>query len=372
MLKPDKQTPVLTGGEAKAAEYLARFKAGNLTEGEIEQLPLSFRSGIDVERNKKKQEKNEPASQSEDNVDGLNLIPPQYEGIPAEVLEDIWIIPMYVDSEKTQSEQKKKILAIKALRNKESADQIKESEKDEEGENDQMAADEIRKRAGLPTQGPEVPTNTEAEDTFNTFRVKNGETVEGVFWYEYRNQEAKKMKESGTLEWGKERIYFDIPLKDMILLRDLVIDVASKEKIAIAFKYLDEAKTYPFEKDGKETRFVTNFANQEDVARLMIALQKDPRYQHIKSDRGMSYSGIRLDDVAEYASGYREQRGALERIMQGNFGSDDKYSFVSESGRTIEIDRQAYEVFKKQYEEFKTKQDEAENKIKTLIRNSSE
>lgn len=237
-------------------------------------------------------------------------------------------------------------------------------------EGDRLKADEVRKRIGIPVDDTgKIDRNetTETKDPFNTFKVKNGETVEGVFWYEYRNQRAKEMKASGDLKWGKERIYFDIPLKDMVALRDIVMEISGREKIAVAFKHLDEAKTFASEKDGKETRFVTNFANQEDAARLMVALKKDPRYGALKSDRNMSYNGIRLDDIAEYASGYREQRGALGRIMKGSFGEDGKFSFVSEGGRIIKINRENYEDFRRQHDELRRKQEEAERKLKLLI-----
>lgn len=111
---------------------------------------------------------------------------------------------------------------------------------------DQHKANAIRELFNIPRHSLTTPDHSllqkyeglEDKD-FAEFKFKNGETDVGVFWFEYGNVAAKKLEKSGKLEWGKERIYFDIPLDTMEKLRDLIIKLAKIEKIPVAFKYLD-------------------------------------------------------------------------------------------------------------------------------------
>lgn len=199
-----------------------------------------------------------------------------------------------------------------------------------------------------------------AENPYGEFSVSNGETDTGFFWYQYRNKKAKELKESGEFEWGKERIYFDIKKEDMVSLGKLAMKVATENDIAIAFKHMDEEKTLDIQKDGNETRFVANFATENEAKRFLLAMKGQPEYASFVSDRNLSHDGIRIDAVAEYASGFREGRAALERVMNGKFNDNgDKYSYTSESGKEIVITPEEYRVFKDRYEKFS---EEMENK----------
>ncbi|MDD5071671.1 MAG: hypothetical protein PHQ42_02970 [Patescibacteria group bacterium] len=174
------------------------------------------------------------------------------------------------------------------------------------------------------------PEGLEKKD-YGEFRVKNGETDVGVFWYEYGNTAAKKLKESGKLEWGKERIYFDIPLNNMEELRNLAFAIAESEKIPIAFKHLDTQKTHQIDlrQDSETTRFVTNFASIEDAKRFYQALQKREEYRRMKSDRNQDYHGFNIDGVAHYASGYREKRLTLKSIIDSaKLNPDGTYTYT--------------------------------------------
>jgi len=229
---------------------------------------------------------------------------------------------------------------------------------------DKKRIEEIREKLGI-VNGPERRI---IETPYNKFSVANGETDTGVFWYQYRNAKAKELKESGQLEWGKERIYFDIKMQDMERLRDLAMRVAGENEIAIAFKHLDDAKTLPVQKDGKETRFVVNFASEDDAKKFLLAMKNSNEYSSFVSDRNMSHNGIRIDGIAEYASGFREGRSALERIMQGAFNQDKtKYSYRAESGREITISAEEYLVFKNQYEQFLKEMRDKEEQWKKLF-----
>jgi len=231
---------------------------------------------------------------------------------------------------------------------------------------DQERVNAIRKEIGIPKQGiqddglitlPEQNQQQNYEDLenkdFGKFKVKNGETDIGVFWYEYGNAAAKKLKESGKLEWGKERIYFDIPLENMEELRDLAFELAKSEKIPIAFKHLDVQKTHQIDlkPDSETTRFVANFASVEDVKRFYRALQQREEYKKMKSDRNLDYHGYNIDGVAHYASGYREKREPLKRIIEtAQKGSGNTYSYYSAAGsRKITITKEQYNNFVDQF-----------------------
>jgi hypothetical protein len=131
--------------------------------------------------------------------------------------------------------------------------------------------------------------NESGEDEFERFVMKHGTTGGGEFtWYEYRNNRADRMKESGAFEWGKERIYFDVSPEQFGQLRDLSIRVAGEEKIPVGFKYLDIEETQrnnPLSIDGNETWFVANFTSREDAKRWYDALARTPEYASLRSRR---------------------------------------------------------------------------------------
>jgi hypothetical protein len=188
---------------------------------------------------------------------------------------------------------------------------------------------------------------------FEKFRVNNGETDEGVFWHEYKNVAAKKLKESGQLEWGKERIYFDIPLDNMEELRDMAFELAKREKIPIAFKYLDVLKSnqVDLKPDSDITRFVANFASVEDAKRFYQVLQQRDEYKKMKSDRNLDYHGYNIDGVAHYASGYREKREPLKRIIEtAQQNPDNTYSYYSADGlRKKTITKEEFDRFERMF-----------------------
>ena len=212
----------------------------------------------------------------------------------------------------------------------------------------------------IPMEAGDFEAQAGEEDTpekkFGEFRMKNGETDTGVFWNEYSNLEAKKLKEAGKFEWGKERIYFDIPIANMEAMRDLSFRFAKENRIAIAFKHLDTAKSYQYNLTNDTTRFVANFVSVDDAKKFYDAISKDSEYQKLKSDRNLDYHGYKIDDIAHYAAGYREHRVVLERIVTKatrNKNGTYSYPFINPEGKpsinTISVEQ--YKKFKKEYED---------------------
>jgi len=328
-------------GQSKVEEYISRIKGGESKEGILDGLPESFRSAIEAGL----------VTPPEESPQEMPIVPPQYEGLPTDLLEEFMVVKEYIgDPEKTQREKERKRRAVEYVREKER----KQSEQEEISINEGERIEEVRESMGLPLSVEPVP-ETVAATTYSEFKLSSGETDEGAFWHQYRNEAAKELKESGKFEWGKERIYFDVGVADMIKLRNIVIRIASENNIPIAFKFMDAVKTTPAQRDGKETRFVANFASEDDAKIFFDNLKQNLEYQSLLPDRNIDYKGIRLDKMAEYASGYREARGALERIMSGVQNNDGTYSYQSESGRSITIPEDQYNSFKNSYNEMQAK-----------------
>lgn len=340
-----------TGGEQKIKEYINRIKNGEQKDKILEGLPLFFVNAI--EKGLETYDKNKELNQNENFV-----IPPQYEGLDSETLDFIWVIPEYTDPEKTKTEKNRKSKILENLKLKEQ----KENKIEEQNLSNQEDVEKIKKELGISKM--ENPNSVE-QDKFSEFRMKNGETDQGFFWNEYRNAIAKELKNSGKFEWGKERIYFDVSIQDCEKLRNLAFKIASEQKIPIAFKYIDDEKTFQIHKDGNETRFVMNFVSSDDARKFYSFLSQSEEYKNLQNDRHLDYKGIRIDNLAEYASGFREKRGALERIMNAKLNEDGRYEYLSESGKKMTLNEDDFNVFKLQYQQL----EESINKEKDLWNN---
>ncbi len=340
--------------ENKIDEYVRRIQKGEPKDRIFDGIPESWKKSIEEKLNKGK---NKEIQESEE-----NLIPPQYLGMPSEILEEIWILPTFIDKEKDKLARERRRKAIDFLIKKEK----NKSKEEERSTIEQEKLEEIKSLLGK-SNARHLERNT---TSFNTFTVKNGETDEDFWWYEYRNKKAKEMKQNGQFKWGEERIYFDIPLSKLIELRDLVIDVASKYNVPIAFKHLDEEKTSKANKDGKETRFVANFASVEDSARFYSLLSKESKYNMLVSDRNMSIDGLKLDGIAEYSNGYREKRDALKRIITTAFFNKKTgdWDYINPRNNLSKISKSDYEKFKNGYDELNSKLAKAEKIFGSFIK----
>lgn len=346
----------LTPIHPKIAEYISRVDAGEDVSKITEGLPEAMRNAVlEGLRLKTESEKNPNVGEQGGQKNGL--IPPQYytsEGEPLdpEILEDIWIVPIYTNPEETVLELERKQKGVEFARQyyeRKSREEARESEEEKK-------LDEARSRLGL---NKTIVENS--PESYAAFKAKQGSTGDGEYWWhEYRNHAAKQLKESGKFEWGKERIYFDAPTDSFEALRDISIRVASEQKIAVAFKYRDTAKTKHAEND-EDTRFVANFATAEDAAHFFKSLTSDQEYRKIVPDRKIDYKGVRLDEMAEYSSSYREQRGPLEKIMQATRRPDGSYLYKSDNGRNIRITEDEFNHFSKQWGSLQQKMETARN-----------
>jgi hypothetical protein len=352
-------------GQLKIEEYAARALAGESAETMLEGLPTGMRAAAEAAIAAARAAQAAPAAPApEAGAEApaeaepaqaefvASEIPPQYEGMPAWLVEEMWVDPVYVDQAKNEESKRRREAAIAAIRAREERASRREEAETVAGER----ASELKAELGIPG-APKLP---EGNDPFSEFKVKKGETDIGAFWEQWRNREAKRLKESGQLEWGKERIYFDVPLAQMGALRDLCFAVAAREKVALAFKHIDTEKSAPHQMGDEDTRFVANFASAGEAARFYRALAADPAYAALAPDRHVDYKGLRLDALAEYASGYREGRGPLERIIRTAEPDGDGFTYERANGRRGRIDAWQMEQFQKQYAAMTEKIAEAE------------
>lgn len=341
-------------GEKKVAEYVDRIRRGESKDSVTDGLPQSFVDSIESELGNLENIDDEAGSSLKSQE--RDLIPPQYQGLGSDALDFAWTISLYTDPEKTKKEQERKAKALEFLRKKESDEnesKIRELKRREE-------LKKVKKELGMEDERTEYE-GIEDQD-YKDFSIKRGETDQGVFWNEYRNVAAKKLKESGEFEWGKERIYFDIKLDDFETLRDMIMNISKEKKIPVAFKYLDTENTgnINLKPESEITRFVANFASTEDAKLLYYELVKLEEYNRLTSDRNLDHNGYNIDGVAHYASGYREIRSALKsKIDSATENPDGTYDYIAivedYDGSKIEVEKtmtaEMLADFKRQYED---------------------
>lgn len=135
------------GGNKKVKEYIDRISAGEDKETIFQGLPASFRDAIEAGIKKPEEKKVDSIKEQ------LEIIPPQWKGLTAEALAEIWTVPMYVDEEKTRFELERKRKALEYL-------QAKERESEEFSlleKADEQKIEEIRKKLSDTFGGSESP-----------------------------------------------------------------------------------------------------------------------------------------------------------------------------------------------------------------------
>ncbi len=136
------ENPINEGaGEKKVSEYVRRIIGGESKDLIFQGLPESFRTSIE----------DRLAQATEEDEVG---VPPQYRGLKSEILDEIWIIPEYVDRDKTKELKDKKTGVVAALRERE----LLETAKKERQTTDEQKIAELRQRLGVenPSESPVV------------------------------------------------------------------------------------------------------------------------------------------------------------------------------------------------------------------------
>lgn len=102
-------------GEKKIDEYVDRIKMGESKDDITKGLPSSFIFAIE----NRIKDINEDVKDTLKTNDDMLDIPPQYKNLNSEALEEIWVIPEYLDENKTKQEKEKKRKIINKLKEEE-------------------------------------------------------------------------------------------------------------------------------------------------------------------------------------------------------------------------------------------------------------
>ena len=188
------------------------------------------------------------------------------------------------------------------------------------------------------------------KDEYSLFKNWQAETIKGVSWNQYENLISRELKRKGEFEWGRQRIYLEVPLSKLENVKDIVIDISIKENMPIQFKFIDQEKS-DMEMVKDATRFVLNFKNIEDAKKFYNSLSQNESYKDITPDRDKNYHGYKLDDKTSYASGFTEYREEdLQNLEEWkkNFtkNPDGSYSSILldiETGKSNTISAEEYQ-----------------------------
>lgn len=147
-------------------------------------------------------------------------------------------------------------------------------------------------------------------------------------------------------------------------MKDLVIKISSELKIPVWFKYLDFEKSHnsDISQNSNTTRFVVNFSSVEYARIFYTELTKYSQYQTIVPDRTVNYNWHRLDDKSTFASWFREERDALNRIKAATRNKDWTYSYIWENWKMLTISEEVYEWIINKYSSTKSAQELWEQK----------
>lgn len=160
----------LSGSEQKIQEYVTRIKAGESKDSLMQGLPPSFIAGIEAGMNESENTTESKAeytgiAEQKDEIE----VPPQYKGLDADILDFIWTIPEYTDTEKTKREKERKQKVIDALRKKQSSG----AEIQEKKLADEIKVEQIRKDLGIGSEEALVAKQNELASVQNTEGEEN-------------------------------------------------------------------------------------------------------------------------------------------------------------------------------------------------------
>lgn len=183
------------------------------------------------------------------------------------------------------------------------------------------------------------------------FTEKRWQNQQGIAWAEFNNLEATRLREKKQFKSGEERLYFDIPFGGFDVLKKLVIQIATEQKIPLNFKFLDVSSGTSKVREEAATRFVLNFASLKQAKTFYKRLSEMPDYQNIEPDRETEYYAYNIDGKAHYTQGYREIREDMALNQEKQLGA---YQKNSNGTYTIETVEGLQTISQEEYEELRS------------------
>lgn len=136
--------------QKKIDEYSNRIAAGEPIESILEGLPPGMRKAVEDRVAGNTLEKNAETG------DIPARLPPQYEGLPAEIIDELWIIPEYVDPGKTEEERKNKAKVLNKIRLGESEAEIRKEDKNLSLSEDAFNISKIKEDLGIKVENQQI------------------------------------------------------------------------------------------------------------------------------------------------------------------------------------------------------------------------
>jgi len=235
----------LTGGEQKIEEYVNRIKNGESKDSIFQELPESFKSGIEKRLAEPVREKVES---------GIDEIPQQYRGLDSETLDFIWTFPEYIDQEKTNALKEKKAKVLVLLREKESS----EIKKEERHQSNQKKIEELVSQLGIVGQPKDVEIQESKE---NPIPIEETPSL---------SLEERKKLHGWTASYELAKIAKQRGVDLSKISREEYVDFAIQNSLAIDD---DQLRVAPWQRMGTSVQEIV-LANRERMAEIKEESEK--------------------------------------------------------------------------------------------------
>jgi hypothetical protein len=232
-------------------------------------------------------------------------LPPQYEGLPSEVIGELWTIPVYVDSEKTRSENERKERVLANLRLKERESEVRNEavliENAENAEKISVAREKLglnQKNKNLLNLSPEELNRMEAmsvEDFavwLTTEARKAGKKLGNSYTYDAltARPEFRELRVAGA--FGDSEALMETFRENELLIRKFKQEAEAQVTKVDGVEYVsgtwDHYKIRYEKKDRKETHkgYLT-----VDKDQVLTEFTPDVRHEIVKRLRDGGYRG---------------------------------------------------------------------------------
>lgn len=292
VMEADACVPGETAGEAKAREYADRIRGGEDPNKIFDGLPPSFRTAI---------EKNLGEAPSVEGVKKELTVPPQYAGLPVDILEDIWEVPVYLDPKKTEEERAHRSAVLAKLR----ADRVVTDDRS----TDNSALTKIRAKLGIDST-PE----THGPTGHNKQKGEGGPRVEQPTL----DIESRKKLKGWSASYELARVAMQEGLDLSTLSREEYVAYAIKQNLAIDD---DQLRASPWQRMGVSAEDIVRIKKQK---RDLISEDADKAFANFcfEMQKKAGENNRQIEDGVAIRSGTKDSNSWL--FFKINNGRSDQ------------------------------------------------
>jgi len=275
--------------------------------------------------------KEKPSENPEENIPADLRLPPQYEGLPAEIVEELWIIPMYVDPERTKYELERKRKVLEDLQQKESEQEIQGEDKMLKRADDASRILELEEKLGIPPKKEKSLVSLENIETIESMSIeefavwlvteakKRGKELGQTSAYDALTSRPEFRQLRITQAFGDSKPLMEIFHQNEAAIRQFTEETASKVAAVEGVEYVpdtwDHYKIRYEKRERKETHkgYVTI-----DKDQVLTEFTPDVRHEIVKRLRDSGYRG----QVKFPVTGSRALFSYDNIVLHGNEPSD--------------------------------------------------